>query len=148
MIKFAHTNIISKDWKRLADFYIQVFGCKPVFPERDLKGTWLDKATNIEDAHIRGIHLALPGYDKNPPTIEIFQYDHVIEKSESMPNRKGYGHIAFRVDDVDEVLKKLLETGGTLLGEVVETEIANAGYIRFVYAKDIDGNIIELQSWK
>ncbi|MFN8397483.1 MAG: hypothetical protein U0176_22865 [Bacteroidia bacterium] len=43
MIKFAHTNIITDDWKRLADFYIQVFGCKPVGPERGLKGEWLEK---------------------------------------------------------------------------------------------------------
>jgi len=31
---------------------------------------------------------------------------------------------------------------------VVENEIKGAGVITFVYVKDIDGNIIELQSWK
>jgi hypothetical protein len=55
VIKFAHTNIITDDWHRLADFYIQVFDCKPILPERDLSGVWLDKATHLENAHLTGI---------------------------------------------------------------------------------------------
>jgi len=148
MIKFAHTNIITNDWKKLADFYINVFDCKPLYPERDLKGNWLDKATNIENAHITGIHLALPGYENNSPTLEIFQYDNNLDNLEGFTNRKGFGHIAFKVDNVQEILNKLIQNGGTQLGEVIETEVANAGRIIFVYAKDIDGNIIEIQNWK
>jgi len=148
MIKFAHTNIITNDWKKLADFYINVFDCKPLFPERDLKGNWLDKATNIENAHLIGIHLALPGYENNLPTLEIFQYDNNLDNLEGFTNRKGFGHIAFKVDNVQEILNKLIQNGGTQLGEVIETEVANAGHLTFVYAKDIDGNIIEIQNWK
>ncbi len=57
MIKYAHTNIITDDWKKLSDFYIAVFGCRPIPPKRDLRGAWLDKATGIKDAHLQGIHL-------------------------------------------------------------------------------------------
>ena len=148
MIQFSHTNIITDDWKKLADFYIKVFECKPVLPERDLMGNWLDKATNIHNAHLTGIHLALPGYSNNLPTLEIFQYDANLDNLPSQANRKGYGHIAFKVDNVQEVLTRLLENGGTKVGETVTTEISNSGQITFVYAKDIDGNIIEIQNWK
>lgn len=148
MIKFAHTNIISDDWKRLADFYIKVFGCRPLLPERDLSGNWLVKATTIKNAHLRGIHLTLPAYKNNIPTLEIFQYGTNLESPQPEANRKGFGHIAFKVDNVNDMLTLLLANGGTQLGEIVETEIPNAGKITFVYAKDIDGNIIELQNWK
>ena len=148
MIQFVHTNIITDDWKRLANFYIKVFNCKPVYPERDLKGNWLDKATNIQDAHITGIHLALPGYENNMPTLEILQYDINLDNPVTSSNRKGYGHIAFKVDNVKEILDRFLQTGGSQLGELVEIEVANAGLLTFVYAKDIDGNIVEIQSWK
>ena len=148
MIKFTHTNIITNDWKKLADFYINVFDCKPLLPERDLKGNWLDKATNIENAHLIGIHLALPGYENNLPTLEIFQYDNNLENLEGFTNRKGFSHIAFKVDNVQETLNNLIQNGGTQLGEVIETEVTNAGHLTFVYAKDIDGNIIEIQNWK
>ena len=33
--KYVHTNLVAHDWKRLATFYIEVFGCKPKPPERD-----------------------------------------------------------------------------------------------------------------
>jgi catechol 2,3-dioxygenase-like lactoylglutathione lyase family enzyme len=148
MIQFAHTNIITDDWRSLADFYIKVFGCKPLMPERDLKGDWLDYATNIGRAHIQGIHLALPGYDDKLPTLEIFQYDVNLGGMEPLVNRKGFGHIAFRVENVGELLTALLEHGGTQLGEMVEQDIPGAGHLTFVYAQDPDGNIIELQNWR
>ena len=148
MIKFAHTNIITDDWQRLAKFYIDVFDCKPLYPERDLSGDWIDKATSIKNAHFKGIHLALPGYDNKLPTLEIFQYDKNEENLPAITNRKGFGHIAFRVDDVHDVLSKLLQHGGSTIGEVVESAIEGVGLLTFVYAKDIDGNIVEIQSWK
>ena len=46
--KYIHTNIIAKDWKSLADFYQEVFGCIKVMPERNLKGKWIDTGTGIE----------------------------------------------------------------------------------------------------
>lgn len=148
MIKFAHTNIITDDWKRLSDFYIKVFGCRPLLPERDLSGEWLERSTAVEKAHIRGVHLVLPGFEENSPTLEIFQYDENLENSLSVANRKGFGHIAFLVDDVQAMLKKVLENGGSAVGDLVENEVKNAGILTFVYVRDIDGNIIELQSWR
>ncbi len=148
MIKFAHINIVTDDWKKLAAFYINVFECKPVYPERDLKGSWLDKATNIENAHLKGIHLTLPGTKSNLPTLEIFQYENNLGKQISTTNRKGFGHIAFKVDDVSKVLNKLIQYGGSQLGEVIETEVEKVGQLTFVYAEDLDGNIIEIQNWK
>jgi glyoxylase I family protein len=82
------------------------------------------------------------------PTLEIFQYDANADKLPSQTNRKGFGHIAFKVDNVEQILSRLLENGGIKVGEMVTTEISNSGQITFVYAKDIDGNIIEIQSWK
>lgn len=148
MIQFAHTNIITDDWKKLADFYIQGFGCVPLFPERDLKGEWLEKATNIQNAHLKGVHLALPGYDNKLPTLEIFQYEENEENLAPAANRKGFGHIAFKVSNVQELAQKIIDNGGSLLGEIVETDVPNAGHLTFAYAKGPDGNIIEIQNWR
>jgi predicted enzyme related to lactoylglutathione lyase len=51
------------------------------------------------------------------------------------------------VDDVSEVLARVLQHGGSTLGDLVETDIPGAGHLTFVYAHDPDGNIIELQNW-
>ena len=148
MITFAHVNIVTDNWRKLADFYISVFDCVALHPERDLRGDWLDKLTGITNAHFTGIHLALPGYNNNLPTLEIFQYDENEHALPAATNRKGFGHIAFKVDDVKVILEKLLLNGGTQLGELVETDVKDAGHLTVVYAQDIDGNIIEIQNWK
>lgn len=146
MIKFAHTNIIANDWKKLAQFYIDVFDCSPVYPERDIKGDWIDKATALKNTHIKGIHLRLPGYDKTGPTLEIFQYNE-MDKANKVINASGFSHIAFLVDDINKIIQDLLKNGGSQLGELVEKEIPNVGILTFVYAKDPEGNIVEIQHW-
>lgn len=148
-IKYTHTNIVSKDWRMLADFYIEVMDCRPVPPERDLTGEWLERATGLKNPHLKGMHLRLPGFGENGPTLEIFQYDEMVESDKpSCANRIGLGHLAFSVDNVNETLVKLLANGGNKLGEVVVREIKGVGEITFTYATDPEGNILEIQSWK
>ena len=145
--KFVHTNIIAQDWRRLADFYQQVLGCTPVPPERNLSGQWLDDGTGVPGAEIRGMHLRLPGYGEQGPTLEIFQYNHQQERPATAINRPGFAHIAFAVDDVQAARDAVLAAGGSTIGEVVEIEIAGAGRLRFAYVRDPEGNAIELQTW-
>jgi predicted enzyme related to lactoylglutathione lyase len=145
-IKFIHTNLIAKDWQKLAQFYIDVFGCIPNYPERDLSGDWMDKLTNIPDVHVKGIHLHLPGY-KDGPTLEIFGYNKAeLRDSDPMINTQGFGHIAFHVENIQAVLKKLLKFGGKKYGELVEKGIEGVGFLTVIYTTDPEGNIIELQN--
>lgn len=146
-VKYVHTNIIAKDWKKLSQFYIEVFDCIPVYPERDISGEWIDKMTNIDGVRIRGIHLRLPGYE-NGPTLEIFQYEPEHLKFEKQKiTKQGYGHIAFHVDNVKGVLQKLIQNGGRSLGDLVRKEIEGIGLLTAVYAEDPEGNFIEIQNW-
>ena len=147
-MRFAHTNLIADDWRCLASFYEVVFNCTPLRPERDLKGGWLDRATGIRDSHIRGVHLALPGYEPGGPTLEIFQYGKNDPTLPPAPNRKGFGHIAFEVDDVAKTLQRLLACGGSPLGEVTSHGVPGAGLLTFAYARDPEGNIVEIQHWE
>ncbi len=147
-IQFVHLNVVSKDWKKLAKFYMDVFKCKPKLPERHLKGDWLDKATKIKNAKIDGVHLILPGNFENPPTLEIFEYNKNNSDSTKSINRTGFTHIAFQVDDVNKVCQLLEKNGGSKLGEMITQEIEGVGIITFIYAKDPEDNIIELQHWE
>ena len=147
-IKFSHINIISKNWKELADFYIRVFDCQPIPPERNLSGRWVDELTDISDVKINGIHLRLPGYENAGPTLEIFEYNKNISFTGKKINLEGFGHIAFAVDDVEQKLDLLLDNGGAVVGKLINTEIDGVGMITVVYAKDPEGNIIEIQKWE
>jgi len=144
-VKYTHTNLVARDWRRLADFYIKVFGCTPVPPERDLSGDWLDEATGLAGAHIRGVHLRLPGHGDAGPTLEVFQYDEKMEAETPAPNRPGYGHIAFAVDDVEATKEAVISMGGGLVGDVVNVELPGVGRLEFAYMRDPEGNVIEIQ---
>lgn len=146
--RFVHTNIISGDWERLVRFYETVFGCRRVLPERDMSGEWIERGTGVAGAHVRGVHVRLPGHGDTGPTLEIFQYNIGSAGPEKPVNETGLAHIAFQVPDVEAALAEVLSHGGKRLADVVSREIAGVGTLRFVYARDPDGNILELQSWK
>ncbi len=146
-IKYVHTNIIARDWKKLARFYIDVFGCEPTYPERDLSGEWIEKMTRIEDVHLRGIHLKLPGYE-NGPTLEIFQYNKSGKDDAPSVNDLGFGHMAFHVGNVEQVIDKIIAKGGNRYGELIEKDIPGVGILKAIYMLDPENNIIEIQHWK
>jgi len=145
--KYVHTNLIAKDWKLLVRFYKKVFGCEPKGPERDLSADWLDRVNSVPNARLRGVHLRLPGYGDDGPTLEIFSYDQVIEGGLPRANECGFGHIAFAVENVDEALEEVIAAGGGAVGEIATGQVRGAGLIRLVYARDPEGNIVELQKW-
>jgi len=146
--KYKHTNIIARDWRSLAKFYQEVFGCEFVPPERDLQGEWLARGTGVSNAHFTGGHLRLPGHGEGGPTLEIYQYMENKPKPPTAANREGIMHLAFEVDDIDRATADVLNHGGTKVGDITSLEVKGVGILTFVYLADPEGNIIELQTWK
>ena len=148
-VTYAHTNLVAKDWIKLAQFYIAVFQCELKLPERDMSGKWLDAVTALQDAHIKGAHLLLPGggSDGTGPTLELFEYSEVLPNEKKSANREGFSHIAFAVDNVEECAALIIRHGGGLIGDIVDTDIDGVGKINFAYAHDPEGNIVEIQKW-
>jgi len=116
--KFGHVNVIARDWRLLARFYEDVFGCTPVPPERDFRGRDLDAGTGLSGAHLTGVHLRLPGHGDNEPTLEIFRYDELAPAVTAAINRPGFAHIAFAVDDVERARAEVFAAGGKF-GKIV-----------------------------
>jgi predicted enzyme related to lactoylglutathione lyase len=145
--KYVHTNLIAEDWRALARFYQNVFGCEPVPPERHFKGNDLERGTGIPGAELEGAHLRLPGYDGHGPTLEIFRYNLLEPRGSTAVNRPGYGHIAFEVADVEKARKAVLDAGGKSVGEIVMFRISTGADVTWCYVMVPEGNVIELQSW-
>jgi catechol 2,3-dioxygenase-like lactoylglutathione lyase family enzyme len=145
--KFGHVNVIARDWRALARFYEDVFGCKPVPPERDYRSRDLDAGTGLRNAHLTGMHLRRPGLGDNGPTLEIYSYDEFAPAATPAINRPGFAHIAFAVDDVERARSEVLAAGGNVVGDTVTLRIATGAKVTFCYLTDPEGNIIELQSW-
>lgn len=147
-IKYVHTNIVAKDWKKLANFYIKVFSCTIVPPIRNYKGKELDSAVNIKDVALNGVHLKLPGFNKTGPTLEIFSYSPSLKKQNRKVNTPGITHIAFEVSDVNKAYKKVIEKGGRKVGKIITLKRSDGKKVTWCYVKDPEGNMIELQKWE
>jgi predicted enzyme related to lactoylglutathione lyase len=153
-MRYIHTNIIAKNWRSLSKFYQNVFGLRPIGPQRDISGKWIEDLTNIKNIHIVGEHLLFPGYNENIPTLEIFSYEHSVENQQPRNTNKkyinsyGFSHIAFEVQNVEETVEMIIKEGGSILGKIVTKDYGEMGIGTFAYARDIEENIIELQNWK
>ncbi|HXF64161.1 MAG TPA: VOC family protein [Caldilineaceae bacterium] len=145
--RYVHTNLIAEDWRALADFYIRLFGCEVAPPERDFSGPLLDAGTGLEGARLTGVHLRLPGYGENGPTLEIYSYNQLRDRPPVAVNRPGFGHIAFAVADVRAARQAVLEAGGQAVGEVVTLQTQTGARVTWCYVTDPEGNVLELQSW-
>lgn len=117
-------------------------------PDRRLEGDWLGRGMGLRGASVRGIHLRLPGCGDAGPTLELFELGEPGAADERPVNRPGLMHIAFTVDDIHVTLDRLLGAGGSRLGEIAEAAVAGVGRADFVYARDPEGNIVELQAWR
>lgn len=145
--RFGHVNVVARDWRRLADFYIRVLGCELVPPERDMRGPILEAGTGIAGAALHGAHLRLPGGGPQGPTLEVFQYESGPEAPPTAANRPGFGHIAFVVPDVADARATFLAEGGRDVGQIVTTTTADGRQVTWTYMADPEGNIVELQAW-
>lgn len=145
--RFGHVSIVAEDWRTLAKFYIDVFGCEVVPPERDYGGPHLARGTNVAGAALRGVHLRLPGLGDSGPTLEIYQYRRSEGRLPPAANRLGLAHLAFVVPDVSEAQIAVVGRGGRQVGEIVTLTTADGRRVTWCYVTDPEDNILELQSW-
>ena len=116
-------------------------------PERDMSGAWLDQVTSLRNAHLRGVHLSLPGYGDDGPTLEIFSYSQLVEAdADWKPVRVCPYRVCGRrcepgVADADRSRWRRQSE------RLPHTEVGSVGLLRVVYAGDPEGNIVELQKW-
>jgi predicted enzyme related to lactoylglutathione lyase len=144
--KYVHTNLVARDWRLLARFYQDVFGCVPVPPERDFSGPDLEAGTGVPGARLQGVHLRLPGQGPEGPTLEVFQYSE-LDDSEPAVNRPGFAHIAFSVASVEDARAEVLLHGGSAVGDIVTLTTTTGSRVTWCYVRDPEGNVVELQSW-
>ena len=145
--QFRHTNLIARNWQTLAAFYITVFGCEVVPPERHYSGPTIEAGTGVPGSTLDGVHLRLPGFAPGGPTLEVFSYSKGEDGLTPRVNRPGFGHIAFEVASVTDAREEVLASGGAPVAEVVTLTTSQGRKVTMCYVTDPEGNIIELQSW-
>ena len=141
--KFRHVAIVVEDLDRMINFYVDVLGFE-LKREIEIESDDFRRGVGLPDAKAKGAHLIVPNSDVE---IEMFEFKEQIERNSelSLANHPGYRHIALIVDNLEETYECLEKEGIEFYSEPIHVkEPANVAGFRFVYFKDPEGNIIEL----
>jgi len=127
-LRFIHVNYITEDYRRLCDFFNTVVGSSDTGKIKDHSGKFKEGVIGIENVHVLGKHILLPGFYKSYPTIEIFQYS--IKGKDTVPtdNELGINLIGFKSDNLEKDLKLFVDNGGKLVKKLSETQLMVQDY--------------------
>ncbi len=133
-----HASITTEDIDRLAAFYETHFGFRRVYEgEWDGGSPVADLIYGVADTSVRMVMLRA-----GAAFLEIFEFRRPREiRRDSRPvNMPGYSHIAVVTDDIEADYRRLLAAGVTFHCPPQHAP----GLCRATYARDPDGNIVEL----
>lgn len=146
-VAINHVGVSVGDLEAAIRWYSEVLGFQLIAGpyEIDLRSSSADQAVDVlgpRFRHIKQCHLT----SANGVGLELFQsIDPAYEKP---PNaiefwKAGYFHICVTVPDIDQVLDRILASGGKQLSKVWQDR-ANRPDYRMVYCRDPFANVIEI----
>ena len=146
MIKYKrlrHIALVVKNKENIIDFYTNILG----FQLRDryiIKSADIRKGIGLPKAKAKGAHLIIPSSDVE---LELFEFEKNIEKKseEYIASHPGFRHIAIVVETLKETYEYLKNKNVSFISEPICVNEPDCfkGF-KFVYMKDPEGNIIEL----
>jgi catechol 2,3-dioxygenase-like lactoylglutathione lyase family enzyme len=146
-----HVNLVVRDLEAMKRFYRDVLGFR-VTKEVTISGNWIGEIVGLRDVVADVVYLDPAA----GPRVELIYYRQPQAsqpKNVSAANAPGLRHVAFRVSDIDEAVRKLAQAGvktRSAVATVPQDQVTYAGGIRkrLVYFEDPEGNILELCEYK
>jgi catechol 2,3-dioxygenase-like lactoylglutathione lyase family enzyme len=138
-----HVAISTPDLDRLSGFYVDVLGCEVVMNTSWRDREIIDRIIGLDRSAARQIMLKAGN-----AYLELFEYESPAGRTAD-PSRNpadhGYTHFALDVVDIDAECARLAGLGMTFHTSPPTTDELGNARLRAVYARDPDGNIVELQ---
>lgn len=145
-----HINIVVSNMETSLSFYTELLGFRET-KRAMLEGAWIDQVVGLKGVKAEVVYIEAP---ESGPRIELIHYLHPAGQKLSahkIPNTIGLRHIAFRVQDIQQVYKQLKQAGVQFVGaparvpsDVVQHQRGNK---RLCYFLDPDGVLLELAEY-
>jgi len=133
---FRHVCLITRNLDKSLKFYRDILGLK-VSKILTVEGGYPETALNIKGIRLTYVKMRSPRQPRgSPPVFEL----HYWERPRMRPEKPGYNHISFTVDDIDRVYKRLHKAGVRCVSRPVK---APEGVTKIFFGYDPDGNLIE-----
>jgi glyoxylase I family protein len=142
--RFRHVAVVANDLSKLVDFYTQILGFE-VKRRYEIKSADFQNGVGVPGAEAMGVHMTIPNSNVE---LEMFQFTAPLMNVSGPPqpaNQPGYRHMALIVDNLQDAYSELKSNGITFLSEpIIFKEPKEVAGFQFVYFRDPEGNIVEL----
>ena len=133
-----HAAIVVRDLERAADIYLSLGYVDSNSATEE--GHFIDQVTGLKGAKLEWIKLKAP--DGN--LIELLKY-HSHSEDEEISKQKSYklgsSHIAFTVDNINEMCKLIENAGGSIVNPPA---LSNDKKVKVSYCHDVEGVLMEI----
>ncbi|MGZ2487750.1 putative enzyme related to lactoylglutathione lyase [Rhizobium pisi] len=138
----AHINLVARDAEALAAFYINVMKCELLRAPKMLSGEIVSRGNGLPNSEIYTIWLKFPELER--PFLEIHEHTITHHRDQPRVNEPGFGHLSFQMEDLSDALSKILQAGGSQIGNITDFGTPEKPYL-IAYARDPEGNVLELE---
>jgi catechol 2,3-dioxygenase-like lactoylglutathione lyase family enzyme len=144
--KFRPVAIVAHDLGKLIDFYTQTLGFE-VKRRYEARNANFQNGIGVPGADAIVVHLTIPN---STVELEMFQFNAPVIDAYGSPlpvpaNQPGFRHMALIVDDLQAAYLELKAKGIIFLSEpITHKEPKEVAGFQFVYFRDPEGNIVEL----
>jgi catechol 2,3-dioxygenase-like lactoylglutathione lyase family enzyme len=138
-LRLDHVVVVVEDLGAATAFFLEL-GME-VEGRAPIEGDWIDRVNGMADVKVDVVLLRTPdGLGKLELT--AFRSPTLVRPTPhpAPPNVLGYRSVMFEVDDVDEVVARLVPQGGELMGEITDYEDS----YRLCYLRGPAGIIVAL----
>jgi catechol 2,3-dioxygenase-like lactoylglutathione lyase family enzyme len=135
---FVHIGLVVDDLDEMVRFLSLLgFDCgEPgVF-----SGEWIDRIIGLETATVETVMVRAPDGSDIFEVVRFHSPSAGPGEPAPPPNRPGLRHVAFKVDDVRDVVDRVREAGWETVGEIVDYE----NTFLLCYVRGPEGLIVEL----
>ena len=105
-----------------------------------IKGEWAGKVTGLGDQHVEVAMMVTPDGHSRLELSRFLEPAVIADHREAPVNALGYLRAMFTVEDIDELVTRLIKQGAQLVGEVVQYENA----YRLCYIRGAEGLLVGL----
>lgn len=136
--RMDHVGVIVSDLTAAVAFFVE-FGLE-LEGKMTMESDLADRVTAVKSARSEIAMVRVPGGHGRLELIQYLTPEAHPGDSHAPANTLGLRHLAFEVDDIEDVLDRVRPHGAALVGEVVNYENS----YRLCYLRGPDGIIIEL----
>jgi catechol 2,3-dioxygenase-like lactoylglutathione lyase family enzyme len=137
--RMDHVGVVVDDLEAAVAFFVELGMERQGTGVGSVDGRWVDQVVGLEGVRVDIAFVRTPD-GMSRLELTKFHAPDAVEAGSTAPNTLGPRRLMFAVDDIDEVVARMLAHGAELIGEVAQYE----DVYRLCYLRGPGGSIVAL----